>query len=134
MRISDFSLDANTIEQQVADVKAYATANYNKHGWDVVIETMTDADLAGVIGKRKNTRAAINAVYAHIQPFHERRTEAMANAKIEQEAANGPAPIAEPVTAIDPKGVGDQSPEAVRRARRTAQQKARREAARAAKA
>lgn len=139
MNISDFSTDANTLEQQVADVKAYALANYNNgKGWDLVIETMSDEDIAKAIGKRKNTRAAINAVYAHNAGHNEQRRAH----KNEADAGNPPEPKAEPIAPvvesvaepIDSKGVGELSPEAVRRARRTAAQKARREAARAAKA
>lgn len=127
MNIADFGTDANTLAQQVIDVKAYATANYNKNGWDIVIETMDDAQLAEVIGKRKNTRAAIYAAFHWIKPLHEHRSEQMANAKIENGAANGPVPVAEPTDE-------EMDPAAAKRAKRTAQQKARREAARAAKA
>lgn len=131
MYISDFSTDTNTIDQQVADVKAYALANYNnKRGWDIVIETMTDAELAAAIGKRKNTRAAINAVYAHVQPFHERRSEMMADVKIEPDAIKAPAPAPQPEQVVEP--AADKG--AARKAKRADQQRARRQVARDARA
>lgn len=83
MNISDFSTDANELAQQIIDVKAYATANYNKLGWDFIVDTLTIEQLGEVIGKRKNTRGAINAAFVYIKPL---------------QAARGPLAPAHPAT------------------------------------
>jgi len=43
-------------------VRAHALAHYNADGWDYVIETMTEAELAEVIGGVRSERAAIAKV------------------------------------------------------------------------
>lgn len=78
IRISDFTIEATPIAQQLLDVKAYATENYDKHGWDFVIECYSDEELAEAIGKRKNSRGAINAMYAIVKAQDDARKEARA--------------------------------------------------------
>lgn len=123
MNIADFTTDANTLEQQIADVRAYAAANSKVRGWDF-IAPLTDEQLGEVIGKRKNTRGAINAAFAYIKPLHEARPDqAIDTGTVAATIAN------EQTVEV----AADTDKAAERRARRTAQQKARREAARAAK-
>lgn len=61
----------------VQEVKDYALANYEK-GWDVVVETMTDSDIADVIKDAKTGMGAKRAMSAHIRPFVDMRNEVRA--------------------------------------------------------
>lgn len=127
MNIADFTTDANTLEQQIIDVKAYAAANAKKLGWDL-IASLSDTTLGEIIGKRKNTRGAINAAFAYIKPIHAARPAQASDAEV------AAATIANEQTTEVTAPVAGEDKAAERRAKRTAQQKARREAARAAKA
>jgi hypothetical protein len=46
-----------TMRAMVEAVKAHATAHYNEGGWDYVIETMDDGEIAGFLA-RDNGRPA----------------------------------------------------------------------------
>jgi hypothetical protein len=70
-------------EAQIAlieGVKAHALENYETAGagWDIVTETMDDADLLEVIGKARSIPTAIKKVAEHIAPAAEARQEAIA--------------------------------------------------------
>lgn len=52
----------------VKDVKEYALANYNK-GWDIVIETMEDSEIAQIIVGSTTVMGAKRKMSAHISPF-----------------------------------------------------------------
>ncbi|MEO8530760.1 MAG: hypothetical protein ABI459_06030, partial [Deltaproteobacteria bacterium] len=68
------SKDAQTIVDValIEAVKAHAVSNYAK-GWDVVVETMSDADVARVIEGANTPAAAIKRMKADIAPFNEQR-------------------------------------------------------------
>lgn len=66
------------IRRLVAEVKQYALDHYGKGGWDYVIETMDDWDIAEVIQGAKNAKGAIWKMSVHIGPLAERRAEVRA--------------------------------------------------------
>lgn len=68
-----------TTAELVADVKAHALRYYdNGRGWDYVIETMSDEDIAGYIGKATSKFGARNRVYRVVKLWAEQRDEARA--------------------------------------------------------
>lgn len=65
----------------VTAVKKFAVENYAKDGWDVVVETMSDEEIAEVIGKNcKSEKGAIRKVKASVADFHSVREEIKATA------------------------------------------------------
>jgi DNA-binding MarR family transcriptional regulator len=58
--------------QLVAFIKAHAITNYAK-GWDVVVETMDDADIAERLGNASSQKAAIAAFADIVETFNEQR-------------------------------------------------------------
>lgn len=62
----------------LAEVQAYAQANYDK-GWDVVIETYTDAQLDEAIGRARTLKGALKALEVVVDVH----ADGMANAAIE---------------------------------------------------
>jgi len=68
---------SNVLIQAVRD---YATANYNKNGWDYMVECWEDADIAEAIGGAKSAKAAIAKVKKELAPLAERREEVRAEA------------------------------------------------------
>ena len=70
----------NTIRQLVEDVKSYAVQNYGKGGWDYVVETMDDWDIADVIKTAKNPKGAIWKMSVHVGPMGRHRDEIRATA------------------------------------------------------
>jgi len=69
-----------TLREMVAAVKIHATDNYGKGGWDYVIETMDDWDIAEVIQGAKNAKGAIWKMSVHIGPMARYRDEIRATA------------------------------------------------------
>ncbi len=65
------------IKIRVDAVKAHALKNYEKRGagWDLVIETMDDWDIAHVIEGSNNAKGAIWKMAAHNKPYAEMRDE-----------------------------------------------------------
>jgi hypothetical protein len=62
-------------------VKLHALDNYEKDGWDYIVETFTDDDIAEVIGPRVRTEAgAIRKVKEYIAPRAAYRAEVQATA------------------------------------------------------
>jgi hypothetical protein len=59
----------------VNHVKAYATERYTK-GWDVVIETMTDEEIAAQIEGAKTTAGAVRKMAATVKLLTEAKAEA----------------------------------------------------------
>jgi hypothetical protein len=57
-----------TTEQLVADVQAYAQEHYETNGWDLVVETMTKAEIEKLIAGAKTKLGALRKVSAHIAP------------------------------------------------------------------
>lgn len=58
--------------QLVAFIKAHAVTNYQK-GWDVVVETMTDEEIAERLGAASSQKAAIAAFAGIVGAFNEQR-------------------------------------------------------------
>lgn len=45
----------------VAEVRRYASANYDMDGWDYIVECFSDEDILDAIGQAKTSKAAIRA-------------------------------------------------------------------------
>lgn len=60
---------------RVEAIKAHALANYEKDGWDIVVETMTDDDLMTVARKSRSTSGAIKRLAEMVKPVDEVRAE-----------------------------------------------------------
>jgi hypothetical protein len=52
----------------LGQVKAHALANYDRDGWDVVVEAMTDDEIVAVIGRTTSLRTAITRLGNHVRP------------------------------------------------------------------
>ena len=61
----------------VAAVEAHAKKNYERGGWDFVVECYNEADIADVMGEAKTVREAIKNV-KEICGIHDERRMAMA--------------------------------------------------------
>lgn len=67
------------IDVLVADVKEHALRYYNNgRGWDYVIETMSDEEIAKLIGKATSKFGARNKVYKVVSVWAELRDDARA--------------------------------------------------------
>lgn len=64
-----------TTDPRIAAVKQYALANYEIGGWDYVVETMDDEDIARIIGAAHTAAAAIKRVAKYIRPIAEHRAD-----------------------------------------------------------
>lgn len=66
-----------TVEKQdlVEAVKQYALENYERGGWDYVVETYTDADIEAAIGRARTPAGAIRKVGAAVGIRDEYRRE-----------------------------------------------------------
>lgn len=53
---------ARNVNELVAAVRAHALANYNKGGWDEVVEAWDDADIVKEIGAARTAKGAIKNV------------------------------------------------------------------------
>jgi len=56
------------MEALIAAVKKHALANYEKQGWDIVIECYSDDDIAEIIKTARTPAGAIKMVRAEIKP------------------------------------------------------------------
>ncbi len=63
------------LKVRIAAVKAHAVANYDKGGWDYVIETMDDLDIAAVIENTTNEKGAIWKMACEIKPMADYRND-----------------------------------------------------------
>ena len=54
----------------IAAVRAHALANYNRNGWDNVVEAWGDGDIANVIGNSTSARGAIGKVSKVVNAQH----------------------------------------------------------------
>jgi hypothetical protein len=63
------------MQELVNAVKAHAYANYENDGWDYIVETFTDAELAKEIGSVKSVDAAIAEVGKTTRLLDERRRD-----------------------------------------------------------
>lgn len=68
-----------TCTELIAKVREYALANYEQ-GWDVVVETYEDDEIAKVIGKVRTVQGAVDRMAKAIEPYNERRSEVQAMA------------------------------------------------------
>ena len=59
----------------IAAVRKYAIANYEKDGWDYLVECWEDSDIQEAIGIAKTERSAINACRRIVRIMDERRQE-----------------------------------------------------------
>lgn len=67
-----------TVEELVAAVREYAVSNYNKDGWDYVVECWADDEIAIEIDGCRTDAGAIKRMKAAVKPLNERRAEVRA--------------------------------------------------------
>lgn len=63
------------MQNLVEAVKAYAIKNYERDGWDYVIECYSDSDIAAIIKTARTPAGAIKMVRAEIKPHADYRDE-----------------------------------------------------------
>ena len=56
-------------------VKSHAYKNYEKGGWDYVVECLSPTDIARIISKRRSVSGAIAAVKIYADQYGETRQE-----------------------------------------------------------
>ena len=59
-------------------VREYALANYEKDGWDYLVECWEDSDITETIGSSKTVRGAISKCRQTVKLLDERRQEVRA--------------------------------------------------------
>jgi hypothetical protein len=59
----------------VAFIKQYATENYERDGWDVVVETYEDQQIADELGWCTTEAGAIRKMRAAVRPYASRRAD-----------------------------------------------------------
>lgn len=64
-------------------IRAHAEANYNKDGWDFLVECWSDEDIAEAAGSARTDKGAIAKVKAALAPLAERRDEVRAEADVD---------------------------------------------------
>ena len=64
-----------TIEELVAAVKAHALENYEKGGWDYVVECWSDTEIADEIRPGSTPKQAIKRIGDIVKILDERRRE-----------------------------------------------------------
>ena len=52
-------------------IRAYAIANYEDDGWDILVECWCDDDIVECIGKAKTLTGAIKKIKAALGPVHD---------------------------------------------------------------
>ena len=65
-------------QELVAAVRRFAEANYNKDGWDYLVECWSDEDIIDEIGKARTEASAIRACRKTVKLLDERRREVRA--------------------------------------------------------
>ena len=78
MRFKDFLIESD-LPGLVAAVKQYANDNYEE-GWDVVVETMTDVEIAEEIAGAKTPEEAIKKMAVIVDLYNEKRQEIQSTA------------------------------------------------------
>ena len=68
-----------TKQELVQGVRAHAIANYNKGGWDFLVECWEDSDIEEQIGNAKTMRGAIMACKRTLRLMDEHRKEQQAS-------------------------------------------------------
>ena len=79
----------------IAEVRAYAVEHYDDGGWDVIVETFSDDELAAAIGGARTLGGALRKLRPSVSVWADRDAEARAEA----DAAREPAPEAEAAAA-----------------------------------
>jgi len=59
----------------VGAVRRYALANYEKDGWDFVIESWSDEDIQKIVGTYTTQEAAIVAVHQVVKQLNSKRRD-----------------------------------------------------------
>ena len=65
----DASRNTDLAPVALADVKAHALANYDRDGWDVVVEAMSDDEILAVIVGSQTLGSALAKLAAHVAPI-----------------------------------------------------------------
>jgi len=63
------------MENLIDAVKAHATANYNKNGWDFVLECFSDDQIKDIIGGARTIDGSIAKMREEIKWRHEMRLD-----------------------------------------------------------
>ena len=66
---------ADNVAARVAAVRKWAIDHYDYRGWDILVETYSDEDIAKVIGDTKSDKVAINRARRPIRTAHANRVE-----------------------------------------------------------
>lgn len=69
------ALPVQSTDELIKAVKRHAMNNYNKGGWDFVVECWSDDDIADAIVGCANAKAAIRKVARSARALHDRRTD-----------------------------------------------------------
>lgn len=69
-----------SLVERVAAVKAFASANYDKDGWDFIVETCDDDDIIAMVKSCWTANGAINTVKAVAKAWNSNRAEISATA------------------------------------------------------
>ena len=69
---------AKDVKDLVAAVKAHAIENYNKDGWDYIVECWSDDEIAEEVKACRTEAGAIKKVRATAKLLNERREEVRA--------------------------------------------------------
>ena len=65
----------------IDEVKAHAVANYNSDGWDMVVEAMTEAEIAeALVHDMWTRREAIRLIGKDAKTYHDHRGDIQAEA------------------------------------------------------
>jgi len=65
------------LNKLVAAVKAHASANYNKDGWDNIVECWGDEDIQQAILVAKDEEAAIHTMWQIARQYRQREDDVM---------------------------------------------------------
>tara|TARA_R110000822_G_scaffold73274_1_gene176234 strand:- start:2450 stop:2674 length:225 start_codon:yes stop_codon:yes gene_type:complete len=68
------------IPAYLAAIKAHALANYEKDGWDYVVECYDNAQIVEIIKTARTIAGAIKMMRAHVKPRADYRAEIQAEA------------------------------------------------------
>tara|TARA_R110000868_G_scaffold27515_1_gene104309 strand:+ start:394 stop:618 length:225 start_codon:yes stop_codon:yes gene_type:complete len=68
------------IPAYLAAIKAHALANYEKDGWDYVVECYDDAQIVEIIKTARTIKGAIKMLRAHIKPRADYRADIQSEA------------------------------------------------------
>lgn len=65
-----------SIEDMVAEVKAYALEHYNEGGWDVIVECWTDEMIASELVRTRTLHGAVRKIAQLTGVYAERQADA----------------------------------------------------------